>query len=54
VQQEEVARVASGLFGAEVHPSRIIGETLRRVTPPPEPDEQADMPPARGVEPRGA
>ena len=31
-QQAEVANVASRLFGAEVKPSRIIGETLRRST----------------------
>src|SRR5262249_18804645 len=39
-QQEEVARVASQLFGSEVLPSRIIGETPRRVTPPPPADEK--------------
>jgi len=33
-QQREVAEVASHLFGDEVKPARIIGETLRRVTPP--------------------
>ncbi|KYF49445.1 hypothetical protein BE08_33015 [Sorangium cellulosum] len=61
-QQEEVARVASQLFGVEVLPSRIIGESLRRVTPPPPADEQAfhgairacieagDDPPAGDVE----
>ena len=32
-QQEEVATVASRLFGAEVKPERVIGETLRRATP---------------------
>jgi hypothetical protein len=31
-QQEEVARVASQLFGAPVAPEDIIGETLRRTT----------------------
>ncbi len=31
-QQEEVARVASLLFGAEVRPDHVIGETLRRAT----------------------
>ena len=31
-QQEEVARVASSLFGVEVKPDRVIGETLRRAT----------------------
>lgn len=32
-QQREVARVASHLFGAEVRPEHVIGETLRRTTP---------------------
>jgi ATP-dependent helicase YprA (DUF1998 family)/very-short-patch-repair endonuclease len=32
-QQEEVADMASRLFGTKVRPERIIGETLRRVTP---------------------
>ena len=32
-QQSEVARVATLLFGAEVSPQSVIGETLRRVTP---------------------
>jgi ATP-dependent helicase YprA (DUF1998 family) len=32
-QQAEVAAVASRLFGAEVKPERVIGETLRRATP---------------------
>ena len=32
-QQAEVARVASQLFGAEVKPAHVIGETLQRVTP---------------------
>lgn len=36
-QQKEVARVASGLFGAEVKPGGVIGETLRRAT------EEADL-----------
>jgi ATP-dependent helicase YprA (DUF1998 family)/very-short-patch-repair endonuclease len=31
-QREEVARVASLLFGAEVQPEHVIGETLRRAT----------------------
>jgi hypothetical protein len=31
-QQEEIAKVASLLFGSEVKPDRIIGETLRRST----------------------
>jgi len=33
-QQEEVARMASLLFGAPVAPSGVIGETLRRVSSP--------------------
>ncbi|MDE2126262.1 MAG: DEAD/DEAH box helicase [Armatimonadetes bacterium] len=32
-QQEEVAGVASQLFGVEVKPANVIGETLRRATP---------------------
>jgi ATP-dependent helicase YprA (DUF1998 family)/very-short-patch-repair endonuclease len=32
-QQREVAAVASRLFGTEVKPERVIGETLRRATP---------------------
>jgi ATP-dependent helicase YprA (DUF1998 family) len=32
-QRTEVARVASQLFGAEVRPQNVIGETLRRATP---------------------
>ena len=32
-QQREVGRVASQLFGVEVKPERVIGETLQRVTP---------------------
>lgn len=32
-QRAEIARVASKLFGAEVKPQHVIGETLRRVTP---------------------
>ncbi|MHB1890869.1 MAG: DEAD/DEAH box helicase, partial [Acidimicrobiales bacterium] len=35
-QRQEVAEVASRLFGAEVHPERVIGETLERATLPPE------------------
>jgi ATP-dependent helicase YprA (DUF1998 family)/very-short-patch-repair endonuclease len=31
-QQQQIARVASRLFGAPVKPERIIGETLRRLT----------------------
>jgi len=40
-QQREVAEVASHLFGDEVQPKRIIGETLRRVTPPANPEDPA-------------
>jgi len=32
-QRVEVARVASTIFGSEVKPEHVIGETLRRVTP---------------------
>lgn len=32
-QRREVARVASLLFGATVHPEHVIGETLERTTP---------------------
>jgi ATP-dependent helicase YprA (DUF1998 family)/very-short-patch-repair endonuclease len=32
-QRAEVARVATQLFGAEVHPDHVIGETLQRATP---------------------
>jgi ATP-dependent helicase YprA (DUF1998 family) len=32
-QRTEIARVASNLFGAEVRPEHVIGETLRRATP---------------------
>lgn len=32
-QQQEVAEVASRLFGVQVRPERVIGETLRRATP---------------------
>ena len=32
-QRAEVARVSSLLFGTEVRPDNVIGETLRRVTP---------------------
>lgn len=34
-QQREVARVASLIFGADVRPDDVIGETLRRSTPEP-------------------
>jgi len=39
-QQTEVAEVASVLFGAEVTPSDVIGETLQRATP----EESRDNP----------
>lgn len=32
-QRKKVAEVATQLFGAEVEPSRVIGETLQRATP---------------------
>ncbi len=32
-QRQEVARVASQLFGTEVRPEDVIGETLKRLTP---------------------
>ena len=32
-QRTEVARVATKIFGAEVKPEHVIGETLRRITP---------------------
>ncbi len=32
-QRREVAHVASQIFGAEVRPEHVIGETLRRLTP---------------------
>ena len=35
-QREEVARVASRLFGTVVRPDRVIGETLERATLPPD------------------
>ena len=40
-QQAEVAAVASRLFGTEVKPKRVIGETLRRATPAPKLDDPA-------------
>src|SRR5690606_19607108 len=33
-QRTEVAAVASRIFGVDVKPESVIGETLRRVTPP--------------------
>jgi ATP-dependent helicase YprA (DUF1998 family) len=35
-QRVEVARVASMIFGASVHPEHVMGETLRRATPAPD------------------
>lgn len=32
-QRQEIARVATDLFGSEVKPESVIGETLRRATP---------------------
>ena len=32
-QRQEIARVASQLFGAKVKPEHVIGETIRRATP---------------------
>lgn len=40
-RREVVARVASRLFGAEVSPERVIGETLMRATAEQEPDPDA-------------
>ncbi len=40
-QRKEVARVASLLFGDEVKPERIIGETLRRATAEFDPNDTA-------------
>jgi len=40
-QREEVARMASRLFGTEVRPEDVIGETLRRATAPADPRDQA-------------
>jgi very-short-patch-repair endonuclease len=39
-QQTEVAAVASSLFGAELKPNRVIGETLRRATDEFEPGDK--------------
>jgi Helicase conserved C-terminal domain/MrfA Zn-binding domain len=38
-QREEVARLATLLFGAAVEPASVIGETLRRATAPARPDD---------------
>lgn len=40
-QQEEVARVATQLFGARVHPEHVTGETLQRATPEHDVDDPA-------------
>ncbi len=53
-QKEEVARFASRLFGVTVKPDRVIGETLRRVTPeqidPQQLLHRLENPPADGQE----
>jgi superfamily II DNA/RNA helicase/very-short-patch-repair endonuclease len=41
-QRAEVARVATQLFGAEVKPESVIGETLRPATAPFSPQDDAD------------
>jgi len=40
-QRREVARVATLIFGAEVTPNGVIGETLRRATEEPDLDDRA-------------
>ena len=40
-KQPEVAKVASQMFGTQVRPEHVIGETLQRATPPPNPDDPA-------------
>ncbi len=40
-QRREIARVAADLFGADVHPESVIGETLRRATPVGDPADKA-------------
>ncbi len=40
-QRKEVSKVAGLLFGTEVRPEHVIGETLRRVTPVPDPTDAA-------------
>ena len=42
-QQRGVAQVASKMFGATIRVDRIIGETLRRLTPPFQVDDQATL-----------
>lgn len=42
-QQQTIAEVASRLFGAPVKPERVIGETLRRVTPECDPHDPATI-----------
>jgi len=53
-QREEVARVASLLFGDEVRPEHVIGETLRRATAPSNTTaglaERVDAPPPTTVD----
>jgi hypothetical protein len=40
-QRQEISRVAGRLFGAEVEPENVIGETLRRATPDRDLDDPA-------------
>jgi len=40
-QRREIARVATDLFGSEVKPESVIGETLRRATPHGDPGDAA-------------
>ena len=47
-QQTEVAEVASVLFGAEVTPADVIGETLQRATPAENPDDPQFLAALRG------
>ncbi len=47
-RRREVARVATKLFGAEVKPEHVIGETLRRVTEPDRPDDPSFLKVLRG------
>lgn len=39
-QRREIAKVATDLFGAEVRPESVIGETLRRATPVGDPSDK--------------
>ena len=38
-QRAEISGVATRLFGADVHPENVIGETLRRATPEQDPED---------------